>query len=553
MKKNIRTSFLVVMSVTIGLVTLIAIFVYAIYQRNQFETELRSSIQNQAKQIIATHPEERKTHQYLIIQRLLKNINNVESVVVLDKDCKTLLGSISLPITDGICPSNQEGLLVLPYSDVLSGIGFIVIKIEIIKFAKNEVLLVLGLSILLALIVFFALKIIWEKYLYNPLLLEIQGIVSSDKRETFSEFKPIINHLDQLLIEKTFIIKRKIELESEEKKFKEAIKVAHDILNPIQVLKSNSSTDLKLKALDQIEKTAWDLLPEKAPLFIESLNVNNLISQVIDILRSEFPELNVSFNGHEEFYAQVSSTHFLRSFQNLLKNAIEVQSNNVPIEIWVSANIDYVTIQINDNGPGFTDKAGVTTKVHGSGVGISSAKASLELMNGSLSYESRPEGGIRTVINLPSDQIHLFYGPKQVPVTFGVYIPGIMQIMNANELCSNHYVISVFDPRSEFNGVWKKILVSDLSRIKLIKIEKALLVDDDKYILANWVQKAQQVGIDLKVEKHKVDVVTEEVVFLDRYLDGFDSFEWQQELVRIGKSVVSISGLNSRSKIPPWS
>ncbi len=91
---------------------------------------------------------------------------------------------------------------------------------------------------------------------------------------------------------------------------------------------------------------------------------------------------------------------------NILHNSIEVASSN--IWIFMEFNKNDVKIRIEDDGPGFSGEAienaikpFFTTKIKGSGLGLSISKQIIEGHDGRLTITNRKRGGARVEVYLP--------------------------------------------------------------------------------------------------------------------------------------------------------
>jgi hypothetical protein len=352
------------------------------------------------------------------------------------------------------------------------------------------------------------------------------------------------------------VIKKKMSLEQEEKKYQTALKVAHDILAPLKLLKSNlasSQVPLVSSALDQIEKTAFDLLPEKSPFHLEKIELHTLVQHVLGILKIEFPQHVVNVEIPFGVSVLVSKVHFNRALLNLVKNALEVQPIHVPLIIRMKSG-SFVELEIVDNGPGFDPKTLTqTTKAQGSGLGIQSSTAALNLMSVDLEFEKGAAGGMITRLQIPRASLELFYGHSQSLKTFGCRLEGIPEIENLSLITGLDYIISPFQcPMESCLGTWKVVSEDDLPNLKLICLTEATLVEDDKYTKVNWLNAAKRVGINLTIESSQVAKVDQQVIFMDRFLGDFDTSLWADALRRDGKTVISVSALDGAGKNPPW-
>ena len=133
--------------------------------------------------------------------------------------------------------------------------------------------------------------------------------------------------------------------------------------------------------LDDIEETTKFILEENKVKF----NIKNINKELI-------------INGDYDKLKQV--------LINLIKNSYEADSNNIYLDVKVNNN--YLKIKIIDDGKGMTKEnlkrigeVFYTTKVTGTGVGVSMAKEIIKLHDGNLLYESIINKGTTATIILP--------------------------------------------------------------------------------------------------------------------------------------------------------
>lgn len=105
--------------------------------------------------------------------------------------------------------------------------------------------------------------------------------------------------------------------------------------------------------------------------------------------------------------------HRLRSvLENLLKNAVESGPDARPEVRLSHPKAGWVRFEVLDSGAGFTGASlkeastpFFTTKIQGSGIGLSITESFVKAAGGALKWENRPEGGARVYIDLPEAKV----------------------------------------------------------------------------------------------------------------------------------------------------
>ncbi|NOX09034.1 MAG: HAMP domain-containing protein [Gammaproteobacteria bacterium] len=139
----------------------------------------------------------------------------------------------------------------------------------------------------------------------------------------------------------------------------------------------------------------------------ELLDLNVLLLEVVDLY--QVSHSNIGFEVDLDAGTCMIQADALRIRQlahNLIKNAIEANSNNEHPHVWVSGNVledqkgSYVELLIKDDGPGFSDalmedpfEPYVTTKHRGTGLGLAIVKKIVEEHGGMIYIKNRSQGG----------------------------------------------------------------------------------------------------------------------------------------------------------------
>ena len=219
-----------------------------------------------------------------------------------------------------------------------------------------------------------------------------------------------------------------------------ARKLAHEIKNPltpiqltIDNLKSkyekyidtnekekygkNLTTILtQIKQIEHLVNEFSEFARMPKPLFRNN-NLVELINSNIDLLKKTDESIKINFNfpNNDDLNLNCDYEQISRAIFNLIKNSIEsIQEKAVnignfdkKINIEIKRINHYITINIFDNGIGFTNstkkeliKPYYTTKKKGSGLGLSIVNKIINDHNGNIEFNSDSKG-TNVIINLP--------------------------------------------------------------------------------------------------------------------------------------------------------
>ena len=122
----------------------------------------------------------------------------------------------------------------------------------------------------------------------------------------------------------------------------------------------------------------------------------------------------ISFAGDPDLFVRADFDKTKKVFSILLKNALQYSAPDAPVEVMCTSAPGYVNIQVKDSGIGIAEKmAGfvfskyfrednpMTRNSAGNGLGLFIAKSYIELMKGSMYFESAPGAGTRFNVSLP--------------------------------------------------------------------------------------------------------------------------------------------------------
>ncbi|MEQ9166965.1 MAG: HAMP domain-containing sensor histidine kinase, partial [Fulvivirga sp.] len=131
-------------------------------------------------------------------------------------------------------------------------------------------------------------------------------------------------------------------------------------------------------------------------------NVVNLHSNTEKVnISLQLPDKKVFTIGDEQLMGRILS--------NLILNAIQAKSDDVAIDIVLTATRDKLLLQVKDNGPGIPEEIqgkifipNFTTKETGSGIGLAISKHGVEHAGGKIWFESLEDQGTTFFIELPT-------------------------------------------------------------------------------------------------------------------------------------------------------
>ena len=193
-----------------------------------------------------------------------------------------------------------------------------------------------------------------------------------------------------------------------------ASRIAHDLKQPLTIMHTYADmlTPEILLKLNYKDKEKWFRLQNSI------LDMNRIIEDVLDFARtSEIKKkkvsllriLKLSLNHVRSNYGivinlpenDVSLSCDPRKIEgvisNLLNNAVQELDGQGEIDVTISADSEFVTIQVMDSGPGIPEEnlekifePMFTTKKTGTGLGLVICKSIIEQHDGSISVSNKP-------------------------------------------------------------------------------------------------------------------------------------------------------------------
>lgn len=213
-----------------------------------------------------------------------------------------------------------------------------------------------------------------------------------------------------------------------------AKQVAHDIKNPLTPMKLSIQQLQRLQSIDIVK--FHERFKEMSPSLIEQINtladiasefsdyakdkinltetsnIDECLKAAIDVFENK-ENIKIIYNKNFEEQAMVygDKQQYVRIFNNLIKNSIQslALKEDGLIEIDLSKDETEFHISIKDNGCGISEENQkkifsnkFTTKIEGSGLGLSIVKSIIEAIGGRITFESKENIGTKFNIYLPT-------------------------------------------------------------------------------------------------------------------------------------------------------
>lgn len=207
-------------------------------------------------------------------------------------------------------------------------------------------------------------------------------------------------------------------------------KITHEIKNPIAVCKGyldmydeNKIDDFKRFVpiiKEEIDRTLILLedfqAMNKLKINKEIVDINLLLEEVLDNMGLLFKKENIQLESKikdDEIYINADYNRLTQVFINIFKNSIEALGNkkNPKIKVWTELKENNINIYINDNGEGISKETMkkiyepfYTTKLKGTGLGVSLSNEIINAHEGRLEYESEENKYTLVKVSLPLEK-----------------------------------------------------------------------------------------------------------------------------------------------------
>ena len=145
------------------------------------------------------------------------------------------------------------------------------------------------------------------------------------------------------------------------------------------------------------------------------LDINILLEDIIEELQLIVKSKNIKIISkipQDEIFIDGDYNRLKQVFINIIKNSIESINTNGDITVVTHALKDKYYIEITDTGCGMDEytlskikELFFTTKVKGSGLGVSLSNEIIKAHNGTIDYTSKLGKGTKVVVKLPTTMI----------------------------------------------------------------------------------------------------------------------------------------------------
>ncbi len=208
-----------------------------------------------------------------------------------------------------------------------------------------------------------------------------------------------------------------------------AATMAHEIKNPLALIKANvdllefddksefhkKSFEVMRREISKINEMILDFINNVRDDSFEKINIGHLLRDVTEEFKTlaKIKEITVIEKIENKKLTILGAEEKIRRvLLNILKNAYDAVSEGGTIEVTAYEFIDYIKIEIKDDGIGMNEEilkmAGspfFTTKEGGSGLGISICKKIIEEHGGIFNITGKPNEGCSVVLLIKKSRI----------------------------------------------------------------------------------------------------------------------------------------------------
>jgi two-component system nitrogen regulation sensor histidine kinase NtrY len=201
-----------------------------------------------------------------------------------------------------------------------------------------------------------------------------------------------------------------------------ARKVAHELKNPLAPMRMAAGSIARLEGkvaqeasdvlleeiarLDEMARTFSQLgkMPEGPPSEVD-------IVELLDLLIQQHEGVGATLHFAPTLNLPLVTGHYdalLRSFRNLLLNALDAAGENGEVHVRAWSDGDWVSVEIEDTGPGIPPEhmdeiwqPDFTTKNRGTGLGLTMVRQTISAHQGRVHGRNNPDGGAVFLVELP--------------------------------------------------------------------------------------------------------------------------------------------------------
>lgn len=209
--------------------------------------------------------------------------------------------------------------------------------------------------------------------------------------------------------------------------------IAHEIRNPLGIIRSTAEHLLRRHEKDSTDKTSaallgaiydescrlsttiTDFLDYARPKLLtpQPVDLLALINQALIFLGNTLEKNNIKVNEHfpnhnNGVWVSGDKDLLYRAVYNILANASQAMEQDGVISVDIAEQGDTIQLCISDNGPGFSDEALLrgldpffTTKEDGTGLGLAIVQSIIQSHAGEIAISNQSSGGAKVCITLP--------------------------------------------------------------------------------------------------------------------------------------------------------